>query len=60
MPTNFMIQGGAPLGRGTGGLGYRFEDEFQSGRRFDKKGLLAMPNAGSGTNQLSRSTSAPT
>jgi peptidyl-prolyl cis-trans isomerase A (cyclophilin A) len=55
-----MIQGGAPLGRGTGGLGYRFEDEFQSGRRFDKKGLLAMPNAGSGTNQLSRSTSAPT
>jgi peptidyl-prolyl cis-trans isomerase A (cyclophilin A) len=47
---NFMIQGGDPLGRGTGGPGYRFEDEFQSGRRFDKKGLLAMANAGPNTN----------
>ncbi len=47
---NFMIQGGDPLGRGTGGPGYRFEDEFQSGRRFDKPGLLAMANAGPNTN----------
>ena len=47
---NFMIQGGDPLGRGTGGPGYKFEDEFQSGRRFDKPGLLAMANAGPGTN----------
>ena len=46
----FMIQGGDPLGRGTGGPGYRFEDEFQSGRRFDKPGLLAMANAGPSTN----------
>ena len=46
----FMIQGGDPLGTGTGGPGYRFEDEFQSGRRFDKPGLLAMANAGPNTN----------
>jgi len=46
----FMIQGGDPLGRGTGGPGYRFEDEFQSGRKFDKAGLLAMANAGPNTN----------
>src|SRR6201993_4247640 len=42
----FMIQGGDPLGTGTGGPGYRFEDEFHSGRKFDKPGLLAMANAG--------------
>ncbi len=47
---DFMIQGGDPLGNGTGGPGYRFEDEFQSGRKFDKKGILAMANAGPGTN----------
>lgn len=47
---DFMVQGGDPLGRGTGGPGYRFEDEFGSGRRFDKKGLLAMANAGPNTN----------
>jgi peptidyl-prolyl cis-trans isomerase A (cyclophilin A) len=47
---DFMIQGGDPLGKGTGGPGYRFEDEFQSGRRFDKKGLLAMANSGANTN----------
>ena len=47
---DFMIQGGDPLGMGTGGPGYRFEDEFQSGRKFDKKGILAMANAGPGTN----------
>ncbi|XXF81397.1 peptidylprolyl isomerase [Myxococcaceae bacterium GXIMD 01537] len=47
---DFMIQGGDPLGRGTGGPGYRFKDEFQSGRKFDKQGLLAMANAGPNTN----------
>lgn len=47
---DFMIQGGDPLGTGTGDPGYRFEDEFQSGRTFDKPGLLAMANAGPGTN----------
>jgi len=46
----FMIQGGDPLGTGTGGPGYRFEDEFQSGRKFDRPGLLAMANAGPNTN----------
>jgi peptidyl-prolyl cis-trans isomerase A (cyclophilin A) len=47
---DFMVQGGDPLGEGFGGPGYQFEDEFQSGRRFDRKGLLAMANAGPGTN----------
>lgn len=47
---NFMIQGGDPLGKGTGGPGYKFADEFQSGRRFDQPGLLAMANAGPNTN----------
>jgi len=47
---NFMIQGGDPLGTGTGDPGYRFKAEFQSGRRFDKPGLLAMANAGPNTN----------
>src|SRR4029079_16873565 len=46
----FMIQGRDPLGTGTGGPGYRFEDEFQSGRKFDRPGLLAMANAGPNTN----------
>ena len=46
----FMIQGGDPLGTGTGGPGYRFEDEFQSGKKFDRPGLLAMANAGPNTN----------
>jgi peptidyl-prolyl cis-trans isomerase A (cyclophilin A) len=46
----FMIQGGDPLGTGTGGPGFKFEDEFQSGRKFDKPGLLAMANAGPNTN----------
>ncbi len=48
--SNFMVQGGDPLGRGTGGPGYKFEDEFGSGRRFDRPGLLAMANAGPNTN----------
>lgn len=62
---DFMIQGGCPLGRGTGGpknkginsfpyqgrqVSYPFADEFQSGRLFDKPGLLAMANAGPNTN----------
>jgi peptidyl-prolyl cis-trans isomerase A (cyclophilin A) len=47
---NFMIQGGDPLGQGVGGPGYAFEDEFQSGRTFDKPGILAMANRGPGTN----------
>ncbi|MDR0965987.1 MAG: peptidylprolyl isomerase [Myxococcales bacterium] len=46
----FMIQGGDPMGTGMGGPGYQFEDEFQSGRKFDKPCLLAMANAGPGTN----------
>jgi peptidyl-prolyl cis-trans isomerase A (cyclophilin A) len=47
---NFMIQGGDPLGNGTGDPGYRFADEFQSGKSFDKPGILAMANSGPGTN----------
>ena len=62
---NFMIQVGCPLGRGTGGprnkginsfpyqgkqISYPFGDEFQSGRTFNKPGILAMANAGPGTN----------
>jgi len=47
---DFMIQGGDPLGQGTGGPGYKFEDELKSGRKFDKPGILAMANAGPGTN----------
>lgn len=62
---DFMIQGGDSLGNGTGGpksvginsfphqgrsVSYPFIDEFQSGRTFDKPGILAMANAGSNTN----------
>lgn len=62
---DFMIQGGDPLGKGTGGpkakgigsfpyqgeqISYPFEDEFQSGKTFDKPGILAMANAGANTN----------
>lgn len=48
---DFMIQGGDPEGTGRGGPGYRFEDEFPpNGPGFDKPGLLAMANAGPGTN----------
>ncbi len=62
---DFMIQVGCPLGRGTGGpkdkgissfpyqgqqISYPFADEFQSGRTFEKPGILAMANAGSNTN----------
>lgn len=47
---NFMIQGGDPLGTGTGGPGYTFADEFGSGRKLDKAGILAMANRGPNTN----------
>jgi len=47
---DFMIQGGDPLGRGTGGPGYRFEDETHPTDQFDKPGILAMANAGPNTN----------
>lgn len=47
---DFMIQGGDPLGNGTGGPGYQFEDETAGGPTFDKVGLLAMANSGPNTN----------
>ena len=48
---DFMIQGGDPLGQGTGGPGYRFEDEVPpGGPKFDRPGLLAMANSGPNTN----------
>jgi peptidyl-prolyl cis-trans isomerase A (cyclophilin A) len=46
----FMIQGGDPLGTGTGGPGFRFEDEFHPELSFDRPYLLAMANAGPNTN----------
>ena len=46
----FMIQGGDPLGQGTGGPGFRFADEFHPELSFDRPYLLAMANAGPNTN----------
>ena len=47
---DFMIQGGDPLGQGTGGPGFNFADEFHPKARHDKAGILSMANAGPNTN----------
>ena len=47
---NFMVQGGCPLGTGTGGPGYKFEDEFDSTLKHDRPGVLSMANSGPNTN----------
>ena len=47
---DFMAQGGDPTGTGTGGPGYKFEDEFDLSLKHDKPGVLSMANAGPNTN----------
>ncbi len=47
---DFMVQGGCPLGTGTGGPGYKFEDEFSKQVKHDAPGKLSMANAGPGSN----------
>ncbi|MDE2994335.1 MAG: peptidylprolyl isomerase, partial [Chloroflexota bacterium] len=47
--SDFMAQGGCPLGTGTGGPGYQYDGEFDPGVKHDRPGLLSMANAGPGT-----------
>ncbi|MBT5956891.1 MAG: peptidylprolyl isomerase [Candidatus Marinimicrobia bacterium] len=47
---DFMVQGGCPLGTGTGGPGYQFKDEFHPTLRHDTAGVLSMANSGPGSN----------